>query len=278
MGSAILLISCGGNAAASEGDNIPTMRGDTVTMYETEEGRLASRYYTPLLEKYGNAPEPYDEYKYGVDIIQYDTLGNVKSTFRSNYAIHFINLGLWEAKGDVVVTNEGGDRLETQQLFWNEKTKRIYSNVDTHFYRADRLIRGESFESNEDLSDYEVRNARGRITVDVEPTRDTTGVARDTMIQLPVITDPAPMPPSMQNAPARTRDTARPSAARDAAQERVVRESEPPDVQKAAPGRVSHDSLPPRIMENAPPSRVSGRGKAPQDAPHGNADMPHKNG
>lgn len=181
MGSAILLISCGGKKMADGGDqNIMTMRSDSVTRYESEEGRLTARFFTPLMEQYGFAPEPYDEYRYGVDMVNYDSLGNVSSTFRADYAIFFQKLNLWEAKGDVVVTNGKQDRLETNQLFWNRKTKRVYSNVDSDFFMGEDMLRGTSFESNEDLSDWEVRNAKGGIHVNVEPTRDTTSMAQET--------------------------------------------------------------------------------------------------
>lgn len=182
MGSAILLISCGGSGTtAGVQENILTMRGDSITRLESENGLLTTKFHTPLMEQYDYAPEPYEEYKHGVDMVNYDSLGNVSSTFRANYAIFFKRLNLWETKGDVVVTNEKGDRLETNQLFWNRTTKRVYSNVDSDFFMGDDALTGTSFESNEDLSDWEVRDAKGGIHLDVEPTRDSTSVARDSL-------------------------------------------------------------------------------------------------
>ncbi len=182
LGSAILLISCGGGNAAGNADkNIMTMRSDSITRYESKEGRLTGMFFTPLREGYDFASEPYDEYRFGVNMVNYDSLGEVSSTFRANYAIYFRKLQLWEAKGDVVLTNGKEDRLETNQLFWNRTTKRVYSNVDSDFFMGEDVLHGTSFESNEDLSDWEVRNAKGGIHVNVEPTRDTTSVARDSL-------------------------------------------------------------------------------------------------
>lgn len=180
-------------------------------MLETDKGLLVNKYFTPLMEKYENAPEPYEEYKYGVDIVSYDSLENVKSTFRANYAIRFINLNLWEAKGDVVVTNEKGDRLETQQLFWNRATGRVYSNVDSHFFLGEGIIRGEGFESKQDLSDWEVRSTIGTIMVNTEPTRDT--IPRDSLPES--VTEGGqvnnPLPPSREVVPAQRRGGALPA-------------------------------------------------------------------
>ncbi len=182
LGSAILLISCGGGKGTGESDqNIMTMRGDSITRYESQDGRLTARIFTPLVEQYDYAAEPYHEYRHGVDMVNYDSLGGISSTFKANYAIFFTKLQLWEAKGDVVVTNGKADRLETNQLFWNQLTERVYSNVDSDFFMGEDVLHGTSFESNEDLSDWQVRNANGGIHIDVEPTRDTTSMTRDSL-------------------------------------------------------------------------------------------------
>ena len=182
-----MLISCRGSGGADGGvqENVLTMSGDTVTRYESEAGRLSSHFYTPLMEEYKYAPEPYVEYRRGIDIITYDSLGNVKSTFVASYAINFTNLKLWETKGSVVVRNEEDGRwLETEQLFWNQATRRIYSNVDTNFHLGgDDIINGSGFESDEDLENWEIRSSRGRLNINVEPTRDTTAVAQDSTVQ-----------------------------------------------------------------------------------------------
>lgn len=51
------------------------------------------------------AKEPYQEFRKGVDIVTYqkDSTGAVDATLTANYAIHYGNRKLWEAKGNVVV-------------------------------------------------------------------------------------------------------------------------------------------------------------------------------
>ena len=65
----------------------------------------------------------YQEFRKGVDIVTYqkDSTGAVDATLTANYAIHYGNRKLWEAKGNVVVKKSNGQELYTQQLFWNEK-------------------------------------------------------------------------------------------------------------------------------------------------------------
>ena len=175
-----MLISCSGKKAVDDGvqENILTARGDSITRYESQNGVVTQRAYTPLMEEYRYAPEPYTEYRHGVDLVSYDSLGRVKSTLVGNYAINFTNLKLWEVRGSVRATNGDGQALETEQLYWNQGTKRIYSNVDTDLIQGSGdVLHGQGFESDEEMKNWEFRKPRGKFRVDTEPTRDTAAVS-----------------------------------------------------------------------------------------------------
>lgn len=178
-GSAILLISCGGRQESTPpSETLMTQKSDTLTLISSKNGDVNYRFYTPLMEQYDYAkPEPYREFRRGIDIVTYDSLGNVKSSLVASYAINFMDQKLWEAKGDVRGMNEDGHILETQQLFWNQTTKRIWSNVHTRIIQGEDILTGDGFESDEEFKVWEFRRPRGRLRVNVEPTRpDSTAV------------------------------------------------------------------------------------------------------
>ena len=113
---------------------------------------------TPLLEGYSLAREPYREFRKGVKITTYqnDSLTTVDAVLTANYAIYYENRELWEAKGNVVVEKSDGKTLYTQQLFWNARTKKIYSNVDSKIVQNNGrdVFIGEGFESDEEFKDW----------------------------------------------------------------------------------------------------------------------------
>ena len=170
-GSAILLLSCSGKDGGSDVD-METMlshQSDTLTMITSTNGEKQYRFYTPLMERYEFAREPYMEFRRGIDVITYDSVGGVKSTLIADYAIFLENQQLWEAKGNVVATNDQGQKLETQQLFWNQKTRRVYSNVDSKVTQpSGDVIVGEGFESDEEFNDWVFRRTKGKVLVDSE--------------------------------------------------------------------------------------------------------------
>ncbi len=181
MGSAILLFSCGG--ASVEGTAVSeearmTEYSEDLSVVMSQNGRRSYHFETPLLEGYSQAREPYREFRRGVTITTYkdDSLSTVDAVLTSNYAIYFTDRELWEARGNVVVEKSDGKTLYTQQLFWNARTRKIYSNVDSKIVQSggrDVFI-GEGFESDEEFKDWRFRRMKGRMEVDVAP-GDSTG-------------------------------------------------------------------------------------------------------
>ena len=127
------------------------------------------------------ASDPYREFRKGIHITTYqdDSLTTVNATLVANYAIFYEERELWEAKGDVVVEKADGTKLYTQQLYWNSKTGRIYSNVDSKIVKGTDTFMGEGFESDEELKEWRFRRMSGKMFVNMEPTEpsDSTAMA-----------------------------------------------------------------------------------------------------
>ncbi len=164
---------------AADLEGVITQQSDTLVMIDSENGAKKYRFSTPVMERYELAREPYMEFRRGVEIETYkDSTGVISSTLVADYAIFWENLKLWEAKGNVVGVNDKGQVLETQQLFWNQRTRKIYSNVDTRITQQGDVIIGVGFESDEDFNDFTFRRPRGKVTIDTATTQpgDSTAV------------------------------------------------------------------------------------------------------
>ena len=92
----------------------------------------------------------------------------------ANYAIYYENRRLWEAKGDVVVIKADGKQLYTSQLFWNQATKKIYSNVDSKIVNGDEVTYCEGFESDENMKEWRYRKIKGITFFTVEDADSTS--------------------------------------------------------------------------------------------------------
>lgn len=185
-GSAILLFSCERGRTDDSSSNEETMMteySEELSVVMSQNGRRSYHFATPLLEGYTLGREPYREFRKGVKITTYkdDSLSTVDVVLTANYAIYYENRELWEAKGDVVAEKSDGKTLYTQQLFWNAKTKKIYSNVDSKIVQNNGrdVFIGEGFESDEEFKDWRFRRMKGRMEVDAAAMqrRDSTAAA-----------------------------------------------------------------------------------------------------
>ena len=181
VGSAILLYSCKEKEAETEAASTETMMSEyceNLSLIMSRNGRRSYHFVTPLLEGSGLAREPYREFRKGVKITTYqdDSLTSVDVVLTANYAINYEKRELWEAKGNVVVEKSDGKTLYTQQLFWNAKTGKIYSNVDSKVVQKNgrEVFIGEGFESDESFKDWRFRRMKGRMEVEMRPAADST--------------------------------------------------------------------------------------------------------
>lgn len=176
LGGAILLFSCSGKNSAQGVDmeRMVTQRSDTLTMVYTKNGVKEYIFDTPLMERYEFAKDPYMEFRYGINIITFDTLGGESSRLRADYAIFYEKRELWETRGNVVGENVDGRKLFTQQLFWDQKTDKVYSNVDSRIVDGMDEFVGEGFESDSEFKMWVFRESEGRMWMDTEAKQNET--------------------------------------------------------------------------------------------------------
>lgn len=198
-----MLYACNGGASDGRADSAETMMteySEDLSIVESQNGMRSYHFETPLVEGYMLAREPYREFRRGIRITTFrkDSLASVDAVLTANYAIYYENRKLWEAKGDVVVRKWDGKELYTQQLFWNERTKRIYSNVDSRFVDGTRgVFVGEGFESDDQFDDWQLRYQRSRMEVEMKDgeSADSTAAAKPAAAKPgatdPIVTTPA---------------------------------------------------------------------------------------
>lgn len=219
MGSAILLFSCerdeAEDAAASE-ETMRTEYSENLSIVESQNGRRSYHFVTPLVEGYSLAREPYREFRKGVKITTYkdDSLSTVDAVLTANYAIYYVNRELWEAKGNVVVEKSDGKTLYTQQLFWNSRTKKIYSNVDSKIVQNNGrdVFIGEGFESDEEFKDWRFRRMKGRMEVEMKQSADSAATDSTSVRPVP---KPSDSRPSDSRSAVRTSESGRAAPARE---------------------------------------------------------------
>jgi hypothetical protein len=158
----------------------------------SENGVKKQMMRAPLREEYAYAKPAYDEFTKGVEYTAYDSIGRPSSSVVADYALYWRERELWELNGNVIVEGDEGQKLYTQQLRWDRKIKKFYSNVDCKIEDGGDVLYVVGFEAAEDFSWWTAPGVTGTVNVSVEPTADSTAVTPD-----PAVTPnsaPAAMP------------------------------------------------------------------------------------
>lgn len=148
--------------------SLPSQTGIDVHTVLTDSGLVNLVLSTPIIETYSNANPPYSEFTKGIRVDFYDGKKEPIAYVTSNYAKYFENKKLWELSDSVVVMNESGSKLETEQLFWDQERDRIYSERMVKVTGEDKIHIGTGFESDSRLTTIRIKKYSAIIYIDNE--------------------------------------------------------------------------------------------------------------
>lgn len=90
----------------------------------------------------------------------------VTSELMADYAIRYHEDEVMNAKGNVVVINSVGEKLNTERLTWDSKTKKIICDTAVVITKpGGQVINGSGLESDERFENYKITNVTGEIKV-----------------------------------------------------------------------------------------------------------------
>ena len=147
--------------------NLPTMRTVSVSTLISDSGFTRYHITAPLWLMLDEAQEPHWDFPEGLDMVRYDNDKAEEATFRSDSAKFFNAKRLWRFDGNVRMRNVEGDRFVTEQIFWDQQKGKVYSDSFIHIERIDRTIEGVGFESNEQMTEYVIREVQGILPMPV---------------------------------------------------------------------------------------------------------------
>ncbi len=169
----LFMYSCTSNKpeeikAIEEIENIPSLELYDYESFITDSGKVKYHLITPQLLNFDKLEDPYKEFPLGGHIITYDSINVIKSEIKCKYAISYEKKQLWDLRNNVEAINEDGVIFNTEQLFWDEKDKRIYTEKFIKITTQDKIITGYGLEATQNLNNYEIKNVSAILEIDTE--------------------------------------------------------------------------------------------------------------
>lgn len=189
-------------------ESTPTMTTIGVSTLISDSGIVRYKVEAPVWYVYDEATEPKWTFPQSLHLESFDELFNKEATIDCDSATYLTQKQLWRLDGHVKVVNMAGEKFYTNQLFWNQKQQKVYSDSFIQVIRADRIMEGHGFESNEQMTDFRVRNVSAILPAEMmnsprpTPAQSDSSVSREaTPVAAPESPgDRVPLQPSRRSA------------------------------------------------------------------------------
>lgn len=174
FGAIVMLLSfssCGGTKkemgkAITERDSLPVMQTLGVNTLISDSGVTRYRMTAEEWLMFDRKNPSYWAFEKGVYLEQFDSIFQIEASIKSDTAYFYDKEGLWKLIGNVDIENRKGERFKTELLYWNQTTKKVYTDKFISIKQPDRTIHAHGFDSNEQLTIYTLRNMDGIFYVD----------------------------------------------------------------------------------------------------------------
>lgn len=156
------------NTQAEQAENVEILYSDSAQIKVRITGRVMLNHLDPV--------KPRQEFTDGILVEFFGPNKQISSQLSAKYAQRIERDGEVLARDSVVWLSAKNEKLETEELIWDEKRKEVYTKKFAVITTPKEIIYGHGFTANQDFTDARIHQVEGIITVD-DP-RDSTGQQR----------------------------------------------------------------------------------------------------
>ncbi len=140
---------------------MPTMKTVNISTLISDSGITQYKIVSPLWEVFDEVDTPYWRFPKGLYLQKFDRQFHVIASVAADSARYLKFERLWRLDGNVELRRMPGTLFQTQQLFWDERAHRLYSDSFIHVETPTHVIEGHGFVSNDQLTDYRIIHPEG---------------------------------------------------------------------------------------------------------------------
>lgn len=137
-------------------ETVPTMVTDTVTTLISDSGITRYKLVADVWKVFDKSREPYWFFPEGIHLERFTPDFHIEATVTADTAWYYNDKELWKLKNNVHVENMKGEIFDSEELYWDQKEERVYSDKYIEIKRGVTEIKGYGFESNQAMTDYRI--------------------------------------------------------------------------------------------------------------------------
>lgn len=164
--SVLLLSGCESNFKDVQKINfsefVPSGEATDFNLKYTDSGRIKSILVSPKMLDYASVEFPFTEFPKGVDVTMFDNKGK-KTFIKANYGVTFKGTDIIDLSNNVRISNETGQLLETEQLYFDQKNEWFFTEKKFKFTDPKGVSYGEGIDFSKDFKIVNSQRINGEI-------------------------------------------------------------------------------------------------------------------
>lgn len=137
-------------------DSVPTMITTSVSQLISDSGITRYKLEADLWLVFDKAKEPYSFFPDGLYLERFTPDFEIEATVKADTAWYYNAKDMWKLKQNVHVENMEGEQFDSEELFWDQKNERVFSETYIEIKSGATELKGYGFESNQTMTDYRI--------------------------------------------------------------------------------------------------------------------------
>ena len=147
--------------AIHDRDSVPVMTTYGVNTLISDSGVIKYRIVTERWEINENRKPSRWTFNKGILLTQFDLKKHVVGYIQCDSAVYFDKDRRWELRGRVRILTAQGLTFYSNELYWDERNHEMWSYSYSHLKTPDKELQGNWFRSDEQMTNYEIRQTKG---------------------------------------------------------------------------------------------------------------------
>ncbi|MEO5777885.1 MAG: LPS export ABC transporter periplasmic protein LptC [Flavobacterium sp.] len=140
----------------------PSGDADGINLKYTDSGRITANLISPKMLDYATVEFPFVEFPKGIHLTLYDKNG--KETYiDAKYAVQHKATNLIDLQNNVKISNQSGEVLETEQLYYDQKNEWFFTEKKFKFTSPKGVSYGEGIDFSKDFKKVNSQKISGQI-------------------------------------------------------------------------------------------------------------------
>ena len=148
-------------------DDVSIEIASDVEIIYSDSAFVKVKIKSPVPKRYLTKEDPHEKFPEGIDVVFFGERTNQEqSHLTSKFAIRRERKGEIIVRDSVVWWSKQGERLETEELIWNEKEQIVHTNRFVTIHKGDEVINGFGFEANEEFTHWKIKSVHAQLNME----------------------------------------------------------------------------------------------------------------